>query len=111
MGGVRINGAAEVLRQGSPITGLFAAGEVTGGVHGSNRLAGNSLLECVVFGRIAGQRAASIHDGLCPEEDLNTTIRSVDQEVKGFRVRVNLPPSFPNHMARGTQIYMYGVLM
>ena len=39
---------------------LFAAGEVTGGVHGGNRLAGNSLLECVVFGRIAGQRAATI---------------------------------------------------
>jgi succinate dehydrogenase/fumarate reductase flavoprotein subunit len=36
---------------------LFAAGEVTGGVHGKNRLAGNSLLDCVVFGRIAGASA------------------------------------------------------
>ena len=43
-----------------PFRGLFAAGEVTGGVHGGNRLAGNSLLECVVFGRIAGRRAADI---------------------------------------------------
>ena len=36
---------------GKPFQGLLAAGEVTGGVHGRNRLAGNSLLECVVFGR------------------------------------------------------------
>jgi cleavage and polyadenylation specificity factor subunit 2 len=36
---------------------LYAGGEVTGGVHGTNRLAGNSLLECVVFGRLAGQHA------------------------------------------------------
>eukprot|EP00796_Vickermania_ingenoplastis_P005533 gene5534-3991_t len=41
-----------------PILGLFGAGEVTGGVHGKNRLGGNSLLECVVFGRVAGKRAA-----------------------------------------------------
>jgi len=39
---------------------LFAAGECTGGVHGENRLGGNSLLECVVFGRLAGQGAATI---------------------------------------------------
>lgn len=58
MGGVAIDSEAHVLNQdGSPIPGLFAAGEVTGGVHGKNRLAGNSLLECVVFGRKAGQSA------------------------------------------------------
>lgn len=34
------------------------SGEVTGGVHGHNRLAGSSLLECVVFGRLAGEKAA-----------------------------------------------------
>lgn len=44
---------------GTPITGLFAAGEVSGGLHGANRLGGNSLAECVVFGRIAGQQAAA----------------------------------------------------
>lgn len=43
-----------------PFKGLFAAGEVTGGVHGRNRLAGNSLLECVVYGRIAGRNAADV---------------------------------------------------
>lgn len=60
MGGLEIDADARVLRQsdGKPIPGLFAAGEVTGGVHGDNRLGGNSLLECVVFGRIAAQNAA-----------------------------------------------------
>lgn len=59
MGGLKIDEATRVIDEhGKPIVGLFAAGEVTGGVHGSNRLAGNSLLECVVFGRIAGKSAA-----------------------------------------------------
>lgn len=58
MGGVRISDRAEVLKKdNSPILGLYAAGEVTGGVHGKNRLAGNSLLECVVFGRRSGKNA------------------------------------------------------
>ena len=42
-----------------PVPRLYGAGEVTGGLHGVNRLAGNSLLECAVFGRIAGERAAA----------------------------------------------------
>jgi FAD-dependent fumarate reductase len=59
MGGVIFNTKAEVLNaSGSPIRGLWAAGEATGGIHGSNRLGGSSLLECVVFGRIAGQEVA-----------------------------------------------------
>merc|ERR1719162_2388041 len=82
MGGMEISSNAEVMTQvavptskhsdlgqeaakGSigkraKIKRLFAAGECSGGVHGENRLGGNSLLECVVFGRIAGQRAATI---------------------------------------------------
>lgn len=52
-------GAMQVLRaDGSVIPGLYAAGEVSGGLHGANRLGGNSLAECVVFGRIAGQQVA-----------------------------------------------------
>jgi succinate dehydrogenase/fumarate reductase flavoprotein subunit len=39
--------------------GLYAAGESTGGVHGADRLGGNSLLECIVFGRISGREAAA----------------------------------------------------
>ena len=59
MGGVVINERAEVLgADDENIEGLWAVGEVTGGVHGENRLGGSSLLECVVFGRIAGDEAA-----------------------------------------------------
>ncbi|EPY29097.1 NADH-dependent fumarate reductase [Angomonas deanei] len=67
MGGCLISPSAEILSAevgvfGSrkPIYGLFGAGEVSGGVHGGNRLGGNSLLECVVFGRIAGRRASEV---------------------------------------------------
>jgi len=57
MGGIKINSEGSVLKEdGSIIEGLLAAGEVTGGVHGNNRLGGNSLLECTVFGTIVGQR-------------------------------------------------------
>ena len=58
MGGVKINTAAEVIStEGEVIPGLFAAGEVTGGVHGGNRLGGNAVADIVIFGRIAAQSA------------------------------------------------------
>ncbi len=58
MGGVKINTKTEVLKEdGTAIPGLFAAGEVTGGVHGANRLGGNAVTDIVVFGRIAGTAA------------------------------------------------------
>ena len=60
MGGVTINSATEVLKEdGTVIPGLFAAGEVTGGVHGANRLGGTAVADFVVFGRIAGDSAAA----------------------------------------------------
>ena len=60
MGGLVINTSAEVLTaSGEAIPGLFAAGEVTGGVHGANRLGGNAVADIVVFGRIAAQSAAA----------------------------------------------------
>lgn len=59
MGGALISAKGEVLdKSGKGIEGVWAAGEVSGGVHGENRLGGSSLLECVVFGRIAGDSAA-----------------------------------------------------
>ena len=60
MGGVEANDKSEVLHGATKrvIPGVFAAGEVMGGVHGKNRLGGNSLLDCVVYGRVAGRRAA-----------------------------------------------------
>ncbi|GAA6036498.1 hypothetical protein JCM8097_003535 [Rhodosporidiobolus ruineniae] len=60
MGGLEISPQSQVLDlEHKPIPGLFASGEIAGGVHGANRLGGSSLLGCVVFGRVAGDAAAS----------------------------------------------------
>ncbi|KDQ53611.1 hypothetical protein JAAARDRAFT_72548 [Jaapia argillacea MUCL 33604] len=61
MGGLEIDAASRVISKstGAPVAGLFAAGEVAGGVHGANRLGGSSLLGCVVFGRVSGDEAAA----------------------------------------------------
>lgn len=60
MGGLEIDPESRVLAKGGkPVPGLFAAGEVAGGVHGANRLGGSSLLGCVVFGRVSGDSAAA----------------------------------------------------
>lgn len=59
MGGVRINTNAEVLTaDGKVISGLFAAGEITGGVHGANRIGGNAVTDITVYGKTAGENAA-----------------------------------------------------
>ncbi|RAL03553.1 putative fumarate reductase Osm1 [Aspergillus ibericus CBS 121593] len=59
MGGIEINEHAEVLNsEQQPFDGLYACGELAGGVHGANRLGGSSLLGCVVYGRVAGDRAS-----------------------------------------------------
>merc|ERR1712167_513000 len=60
MGGLLTTPEGEVVatKGGKPLPGLFVAGEAAGGVHGNNRLGGNSLLDCVVFGRVAGKHCA-----------------------------------------------------
>lgn len=59
MGGIHINTDCQVLSEdGSVIEGLYATGEVTGGIHGANRVGGNAVVDTVVFGRIAGTNAA-----------------------------------------------------
>jgi len=59
MGGLKINDGAECLTEaGNVVEGLYGSGEAAGGIHGSNRLGGNSLLDCVVFGRVSGRSAA-----------------------------------------------------
>lgn len=66
MGGLKCSPNGEILRAGDGTTegneknliqGLFGAGEVNGGIHGENRLGGSSLLDCVVYGRVAGRSA------------------------------------------------------
>lgn len=62
MGGIKINDKSQVIHKGdleAPFKGLYAAGEVAGGVHGHNRLGGSSLLACVVYGRLAADQASS----------------------------------------------------
>eukprot|EP00190_Bangiopsis_sp_CCMP1999_P004729 CAMPEP_0198729764 /NCGR_PEP_ID=MMETSP1475-20131203/20891_1 /TAXON_ID= ORGANISM="Unidentified sp., Strain CCMP1999" /NCGR_SAMPLE_ID=MMETSP1475 /ASSEMBLY_ACC=CAM_ASM_001111 /LENGTH=748 /DNA_ID=CAMNT_0044492467 /DNA_START=192 /DNA_END=2438 /DNA_ORIENTATION=+ len=119
MGGLSISPSAEVFHLEPTgdlkrIPGLFAAGEVTGGMHGANRLAGNSLLECVVMGRIAGERAASVgldkealpllHDAWTP-----CHVRAVhDTESDRYKVAILELPSV-NHklsLRRGQRIML-----
>ena len=60
MGGLVIDTEAHVLNEaGEIIPGLYVAGEVTGGIHGGNRLGGNAVADIMVFGRIAGTNAAA----------------------------------------------------
>ena len=74
MGGLKINAETEVLTEdGTAIPGLYAAGEVTGGVHGANRLGGNAVADFTVFGRIAGQQAAAYVDGGSADTAAETT--------------------------------------
>merc|ERR1712054_519384 len=58
MGGLEIDVLGECVTKGKALPGLYVAGEAAGGVHGNNRLGGNSLLDCVVFGRVAGRNCA-----------------------------------------------------
>merc|ERR1712048_425148 len=59
MGGMKINADAQAMGSGDKILeGLYATGEAAGGIHGNNRLGGNSLLDCVVYGRVSGRSAA-----------------------------------------------------
>jgi len=60
MGGLKINTNTQVLKEdGSVIKGLYAAGEVTGGIHGANRIGGNAVADIIIFGRQAGAQSAA----------------------------------------------------
>merc|ERR1712137_64555 len=73
MGGLEIDVDSAVVdsKTGKAIPGLYAAGEVAGGVHGNNRLGGNSLLDCVVFGRVSGLSACKYMLGQATPTDLS----------------------------------------
>lgn len=80
MGGIRVNLSSQAVdANGNPVAGLYAAGEVTGGTHGENRLGGNAIADCVTFGRNAGVQAA-INAGYAepaPAEDGSSPVGSV----------------------------------
>lgn len=62
VGGISINSNSEVMDlEGQPIRGFFAAGEVTGGIHGASRLGGCATIDCLVFGRIAGRSSVLLN--------------------------------------------------
>ena len=88
-GGVEINERAQALYpDGTPIPGLFACGEVTGGVHGKNRLMGNSLLDVNVFGRRAGISAAEYVKSASPGK---LTLKHVERFVAMLK-EAGIPP-------------------
>jgi len=102
MGGLEIDTDSAVIgKSGEAIPGLYAAGEVAGGVHGNNRLGGNSLLDCVVFGRVAGEACAKYMLG----SDLKATSLaelaggSLSGEVKGSKFAGG---SYEDGMNKGT---------
>lgn len=97
MGGVEITAAAEInSTSGKPIPGLFAAGEMCGGVHGANRLGGSSLLGCVVFGRVAGDSAARhLFSRLVNSTQVaQQRLENIASHVSGNNVKVTVEVSF-----------------
>merc|ERR1719386_474130 len=89
MGGLEIDCDSAVLgADGKAIPGLYAAGEVAGGVHGNNRLGGNSLLDCVVFGRVSGLCAAKyiLGDDLKPTDLLELSGGGLSGAVEGSKL-------------------------
>merc|ERR1712086_413664 len=83
MGGLEVTAEAEVVGPNhAVIGGLYAAGEIAGGVHGNNRLGGNSLLDCVVFGRVAGKAACKYIYGAKDKFRLNPDVPDLKDMCK-----------------------------
>ncbi|OQE36821.1 hypothetical protein PENCOP_c011G02164 [Penicillium coprophilum] len=95
MGGIEINEHAEVLNgEQKPFDGLYACGELAGGVHGANRLGGSSLLGCVVYGRVAGD-SASQH----LFQKLITTGSSTAASQRLGQISLHIDPSTPGKIS------------
>jgi succinate dehydrogenase/fumarate reductase flavoprotein subunit len=107
-GGLRFNEMGE-----TSIPGLYAAGEVTGGVQGENRLAGNSLLDVLVFGRIAGKNAALYAKEMAKDGQLTLDhVRKFHKELEEAgidrkRVSPILLPDYSNPLVIQRQLTTY----
>ncbi|CDZ98193.1 fumarate reductase [Phaffia rhodozyma] len=89
MGGLEIDSSSRVMNEdGEHIPGVFACGELAGGVHGSNRLGGSSLLGCVVFGRVAGDTAASYLVSSMANETANQRLGAVAGHLLQAKVTI-----------------------
>merc|ERR1719405_347782 len=103
MGGLEIDANSNVVNtQGQAIQGLYAAGEIAGGVHGNNRLGGNSLLDCVVFGRLSGKNAAKYMLGADakPTDLLTISGGGLTGEVKSSKMAGG---SYEDNMNKGSE--------
>ncbi|MFC1771629.1 FAD-binding protein [Candidatus Margulisiibacteriota bacterium] len=104
-GGLKINAGAE-----TSLPGFYAAGEVAGGIHGQNRLMGNSLLDVCVFGRIAGENAAKFAKSSAKEGKLNLKhVKQYNTElekagIKTDRVSPMLLPDYSNPNVKKQQL-------
>ena len=93
MGGIEINDKAQVLNKDQkPFDGLYACGELAGGVHGANRLGGSSLLGCVVYGRVAGDSASNY----LFQQALNGNTTAAAQRLG--QISLHLDPSSPGKL-------------
>ncbi|KAL1988995.1 hypothetical protein VTN96DRAFT_5758 [Rasamsonia emersonii] len=94
MGGIEINDKAQVLNsEKKPFEGLYACGELAGGVHGANRLGGSSLLGCVVFGRVAGDSASQYLFQKVLSEGASTAQQRLGQ------ISLHIDPSTPGKIS------------
>jgi flavocytochrome c len=94
MGGMEINDKSQVLNHDKkPFGGLYACGEIAGGVHGANRLGGSSLLGCVVYGRVAGASASQYLF-----QKLTTGVVSGAQQRLG-QISLHIDPSTPGKIS------------
>ena len=95
MGGIEINDRSEVLNaEQKPFDGLYACGELAGGVHGANRLGGSSLLGCVVYGRVAGDSASEyLFKNLVSGSGVSTAAQRLQQ------ISLHIDPSMPGRIS------------
>merc|ERR1712196_457727 len=101
MGGLQTTVDGECIKGGKALPGLYVAGEAAGGVHGNNRLGGNSLLDCVVFGRLSGTNAAKYMLGADakPTDLVALSGGGLTGEVKASK---NAGGSYEDGMNKGT---------
>ncbi|RIA79797.1 fumarate reductase [Glomus cerebriforme] len=94
MGGVEVSPDSEVKdTQGKAISGLYASGEIAGGVHGANRLGGSSLLGCVVFGRVAGDSASRYLLQNLSNATASRRLGQIAGQIAPYQATVNVDPT------------------